>query len=76
VTAPTRKWWAATVTAIGTVAIAALTGDGINTDPEIVMVVGLGVQRVIAYLVPNEDSPLAAALATPKKARRARGPGR
>jgi hypothetical protein len=56
-TAPTRKWWAATVTAIGTVAIAALTGDGINSDPEVIMVVGLCVQRVVAYITPNEPTP-------------------
>lgn len=51
--APTTKWWTATVVAAGTVAGAALTGDGINTDTEILMVIGLVVQRLVAYATRN-----------------------
>jgi len=56
---PTWKWWTATITAAGTVAVLGFTGDGINTDPEIITVIGLIVQRLVAYATPNEatDAP-------------------
>lgn len=54
---PTRKWWVTTVTAVGTIVVAALTGDGINTDAETILVVGIVVQRVVGYIIPNEDTP-------------------
>lgn len=52
---PTNKWWVATVTAAGAVAVALITGDGINTDDEKIIVVGLVVQRVVAYIAKNES---------------------
>jgi hypothetical protein len=55
---PTRKWWAATLTGAGAVAVMLLTGDrGHVDDPEIVALVGLIVQRGVAFFVPNEDTP-------------------
>lgn len=53
---PTWKWCTATVTAAGTVAVLAFTGDGINTDPEIIAIIGLVVQRFVAYFTPNGTS--------------------
>jgi hypothetical protein len=52
---PTRKWWAATATAAGTVAVAAFTGNGIDTDQEKILVIGIVVQRVVAYFTPNKE---------------------
>jgi hypothetical protein len=52
---PTRKWWATTVTAAATIAVAALTGDGINSDPEVVLVVGTVAQRLVAWITRNES---------------------
>lgn len=52
---PTWKWWTATVTGAGTVIGVAVTGDGINTDDEKLLVVGFIVQRVVAWLTPNAD---------------------
>ena len=51
---PTNKWFVATTTAAGTVALMIWTGDGINTDPERVILVTLLVQRVVAYWARNE----------------------
>jgi hypothetical protein len=53
--APTRKWWAATVTGGGTVAVAwAEAGDWTSTLT--VTAVGFAVQRAVAWLVSNGDS--------------------
>jgi hypothetical protein len=52
---PTWKWWTGTVTAAGTIATAAFTGDGINTDNEKILVIGLITQRLITYLTPNSE---------------------
>lgn len=49
---PTRKWWAATVTGIGTEIIAVIEA-GWNEATQIALV-GLIVQRAVAWLVPNE----------------------
>jgi hypothetical protein len=51
---PTNKWWTATVTAAATVVGMAVTGDGINTDDEELLVIGLVAQRLIAWITPNE----------------------
>lgn len=51
---PTAKWWAATTTVAGSIVVLLWTGDGINTDEEKTLVVGLIVSRVIAYAVPKE----------------------
>lgn len=50
--APTRKWWAATVIAAGTIGTDwAVTGHWSQTLT--IAAVGLVVQRATAYLVPN-----------------------
>lgn len=54
--APTYKWWAATVTGLGTIAGAAWTGDGINTDDEKLLVIGILVQRIVAYVAGNKSA--------------------
>jgi hypothetical protein len=51
---PTRKWFAATVVALGTIATAVIQAGGFDTTTEIALV-GLVVQRVVAYLVPNDS---------------------
>lgn len=53
---PTRKWWAATITGAGTVAVMLWTGDGINTDEEKILVIGLAIQRLVSYVTPNDDT--------------------
>ena len=50
---PTYKWLTATIVAGGTVVAMMLTGDGINTDTEQVMTVGLVVERLVAYFTPR-----------------------
>ena len=51
---PTRKWWAATVVAAGTVGTDwALAGHWSRTLS--VAAVGLVVQRAVAYLIPNKE---------------------
>lgn len=52
---PTRKWWAATVTGIGTEVVAVLA-DGWNQATQIALV-GLVVQRAVAYLTRNDPTP-------------------
>lgn len=51
---PTRKWWFATTVAVGTILGLVLTGDGINSDDETIAVIGLVVQRVGSYIIPND----------------------
>lgn len=53
---PTWKWWTATITAAGAVATVVLTGDGLNTDDEKALVIGLVVQRLVAYATPNTEA--------------------
>lgn len=55
---PTWKWWTASVTGAGTIIGVAVTGDGINTDDEKLLVVGFIVQRIVAYLTPNSEAPV------------------
>lgn len=54
---PTRKWWAATITAATGVTIAAFTGDGINTDEEKILVITFVLQRLLAYVTNNDSTP-------------------
>lgn len=49
---PTNKWWAATVVATGTVVTLAWTA-GIHTSDDKALVVGLIVQRLVAYITRN-----------------------
>ena len=49
---PTNKWWAATVVAAGTVVTMAWTA-GIHTSDDKALVVGLVVQRLVAYITRN-----------------------
>lgn len=51
---PTNKWWAATATGAGTVVLMFWTAGGVNTDDKKVLLVGLIVQRVVAYVARNE----------------------
>jgi hypothetical protein len=48
---PTRKWLAATIVAAGTVATA-IAQSGFS-ETTTVAIIGLVVQRAVAYLVPN-----------------------
>jgi hypothetical protein len=52
---PTNKWWVATVIACGTIVELAWLGNGIDTDAEKGVVVGLVVQRIASYWAKNED---------------------
>jgi len=52
--APTNKWWVATVAAASTIAGMLVVGDGINTDDEKLVVIGLIAQRLVAYVARNE----------------------
>lgn len=51
---PTRKWWAATVVALGTLGTAFAEAGEWNATLT-VAAIGLVVQRATAYLVPNEQ---------------------
>lgn len=51
---PTNKWWVATITAAGTVVGMLWAGDGVNTDEEKLVLIGLVVQRLAAYATRNE----------------------
>jgi hypothetical protein len=54
---PTRKWWSATVIAVGGF-LSTLATTGWDWTPEFTgAVITVGTQRVVAYLVPNEDTP-------------------
>lgn len=52
---PTKKWIAATVTGAGTEVVAIIT-SGWNQATQIALV-GLVVQRLVAWLVPNDQTP-------------------
>jgi hypothetical protein len=56
--APSNKWWAATVTAAGTVGLMFWTGNGVDTDEEKVVLIGFAVQRLVAYVARNEPDVL------------------
>lgn len=53
---PTNKWINATLVIVGTILGMALTGDGINTDPEVLTVLSLVTQRAVAYFTSNANS--------------------
>lgn len=52
---PTRKWWAAQITGAGALASLWLATDGWETE-ESVALVGLLVQALTTWLVPNSDT--------------------
>lgn len=64
---PTNKWWAATVTTVGTVVLMFWTGGGVDTDDKKVVLVGLIVQRLVAYVARNEPDPAPVAVPPPRK---------
>jgi hypothetical protein len=51
---PTRKWFAATLTGAGALAVMLLTGDSEVTDAETIAIIGYVVERSVAYITPNE----------------------
>lgn len=51
---PTSKWWAASVATVATIVTMLWTGDGINTDEEKTLVIGLLASRILAYAVPKD----------------------
>ncbi len=53
---PTTKWWVAQIAGLGALATMHLTTGGWDTE-ESVFVVGLLVQALTTYLVPNADTP-------------------
>lgn len=53
---PTRKWWAALVTALGALATMVVTTGGWDQE-ETVAAIGIVVARAVAYLVPNQATP-------------------
>jgi hypothetical protein len=53
---PTPKWWATSLTAAGTIVTLAWAGDGINTDDEKALVIGIVVQRLVAWAVPSQGT--------------------
>lgn len=50
---PTNKWWLASIAAAATLATMIWTGDGINTDDERIVLIGLLAQRVLSYVGRN-----------------------
>ena len=50
---PTNKWLAALVAGLGTIATRALTTGTWDTE-ESVALIGLLVERIVAYLTPNQ----------------------
>ena len=53
---PTRKWWAATVIAIGAIATLWVTKGEFDKDV-MLATIGVIVQAITTYLVPNQDTP-------------------
>ncbi len=54
---PTRKWWAATVTALGGFLVTLAT-TGWDFTPEFNgALITIATQRVVAYLIPNQETP-------------------
>lgn len=52
---PTKKWWAATVTGVGALATLWVQTGSWTVDVTIVAI-GLGVQRVVSWLTPNDET--------------------
>jgi hypothetical protein len=68
---PTRKWIAAQVSAIGAFVVALINNGWELTSDLQVVLVGLVVQAIVTYLVPNApaaDAPAAAGHAAPAPA--------
>jgi hypothetical protein len=53
---PTRKWWAMLITSVGAF-VATWINAGHFSKEIAVVLVGLLVQAVVTYLVPNHDTP-------------------
>ena len=53
---PTRKWWAATVIALGAIATVWVTKGAFDRDMAIALIAAV-VQAATTYLVPNQDTP-------------------
>jgi hypothetical protein len=54
---PTQKWWAATIVAVGGV-LTTLATQGWDWSPQFAgAVITLATQRLVAYVVSNENSP-------------------
>lgn len=54
---PTRKWWAATVLAVAGILTTWATQDWAWSNELTGIAITLGAQRVVAYLIPNQDTP-------------------
>jgi hypothetical protein len=54
---PTRKWWAATILAVGGIVTTWATAGWGWTDELSGAAITLLTQRIVAYLVPNEHTP-------------------
>jgi hypothetical protein len=53
---PTRKWWAATITALGAIAVLWIQEGALSMAVGIALV-GAVVQALITYVLPNDDTP-------------------
>ena len=53
---PTRKWLAATTTAIGALLVLYIQQNGF-TDEMLIAMVSAAVQAVVTYLIPNAETP-------------------
>ncbi|RAY12505.1 hypothetical protein DPM19_25580 [Actinomadura craniellae] len=53
---PTRKWWAAFVTAFSAFLISWITAGEFSKEI-LVMLIGVLAQAAVSYLVPNSDAP-------------------
>ena len=67
---PSRKWIAAQVSAIGAFVVALINSGWELTSDLQVILVGLIVQAIVTYLVPNSpaDAPARAGTAAPQRA--------
>lgn len=55
--APTTKWWAATIVAVGGI-LTTLSTQGWNWSPQFAgAVITIVTQRLVAYVVSNDDAP-------------------
>jgi hypothetical protein len=61
---PTRKWWAATVTALGGVLILVIQQGGFTAEVAIALV-GVVTQAIVTYLIPNDSTPGGVPLSRP-----------
>jgi hypothetical protein len=53
---PTRKWWAATITALGAIAVLWIQAGALTTSVAIALV-GAIVQAGVTYALPNDNTP-------------------